>query len=59
MSKFKDIEIIDLETELHYQTQLEPLFYFFDLKLSAQPPPWWMAASTLTPMPISLQISQF
>lgn len=44
MSKFKDIEIIDLEQELHYQAQHEPLFYFFYLRLSKQPPPWWCAA---------------
>ena len=35
MRRFKDIEIVDLETETHYQAQHEPQRYYFYLRLSS------------------------
>ena len=35
MTIFEDIEIVDLETELHYQAQHEPQMYCFYPRLSS------------------------
>ena len=39
MTKFEDIDIIDVEEKMTYQALHELQMHYFHLKLSAMPPP--------------------